>query len=252
MSDAFEPKILAFLCNWCAYAGADLAGVSRFQYPPTIRVIRTMCSGRVDPVYVLEGLKDGFDGVFVFGCHLGDCHYLDGNVYTQKRMRVVEHLLELSGIGRERVHLRWVSAAEGQIFANFVSELSHTISTLGPFDADKHKLRLAAALNTLNSFRLRWIMGMDRQLTERGNAYHETVDEAKYTELVKDVTRVEYEKALIMESLAEGPQSVREISAKSGLEIYTVSRLLIDIERAGQAELKGYDGTTPRFFRPAA
>src|SRR5512135_481918 len=78
MSESFEPKILAFLCNWCSYAGADLAGVSRFQYPPNIRVMRTMCSGRIDPVYIIEGLKNGFDAVVVFGCHIGDCHYLDG------------------------------------------------------------------------------------------------------------------------------------------------------------------------------
>lgn len=252
MSDAFEPKILAFLCNWCSYAGADLAGVSRFQYPPTIRVIRTMCSGRVDPLHIVEGLKSGFDGVFVFGCHIGDCHYLEGNLYTVKRLQIVEQLLELSGIGRDRVHLRWVSAAEGQMFANNVKELSAIVSGLGAFDASEHALKLAAMEGALNSQRLRWLMGMDRQLTERENVYHNKVDEQKYAALLKSVTQEEFQKALILEVLRDGPQSVREISGKSGIGVYVVSQLLSDIERAGKIEFHGYEGTTPKFIRLAA
>lgn len=252
MSDAYEPKILAFLCNWCSYAGADLAGVSRFQYPPTIRVIRTMCSGRVDPLHVIEGLKDGFDGVFVFGCHIGDCHYLEGNFYTMKRMEIVRHLLEFSGIGQDRVHLRWVSAAEGQEFARSVAELSELTGGFGPFDREKHKLPLAAVAGAFETPRLRWLLGMERQLTEKENVYHDKVDEKKYKELLKAAAVEEYRKAQILESLRDGPQSVREIAGRCGIPVYTVSQLLNDIERAGQAEFYGYDGTTPKFIRLAA
>ncbi len=252
MSEAFEPRILAFLCNWCSYAGADLAGVSRFQYPPTIRVIRTMCSGRVDPLHVVEGLKSGFDGVFVFGCHIGDCHYLEGNVYTAKRMQMVEELLELSGIGRRRLHLRWVSAAEGQLFADFVTELSGVIQDLGPFSPVEKKLHLAAVEGALASARLRWLMGMDRQITEKENVYHKKLDESCFKQLLQVAAGEEYQKALILEVLRDGPQSVREIAGKSGLPVYTVSQRLSDVENSGQVEFCGYEGTTPKFMRLAA
>jgi len=167
-------------------------------------------------------------------------------------MKVVEQLLDLSGIGRGRMALRWVSAAEGQIFADFVKELSGVMTEMGPFDAEQNKFRLAAVEGALNSQRLRWLLGMDRQLTERGNVYGDRLDEAQYKQLLNVVTEEEYQKALIMEALREGPLSVRQIAAKSALPVYTVSKLLGDIEKAGLAELNGYEGTTPRFIRLAA
>lgn len=247
MTKTFEPKILAFLCNWCSYAGADLAGVSRFQYPSTIRVMRTMCSGRVDPTYILEGLENGFDSVFVFGCHIGDCHYIDGNVYTAKRMNLVKEVLHMAGIGKDRLHLRWVSAAEGQLFADSVKELSELTAELGPIDPEAAQLSLAAARRTFESPRLRWLLGMDRQLTERENVYHEKVDPAAYDQLLKEAAKEELEKALILETLKDGSLSVRSIASKSGLPVYTVSQRLSDIERAGQVDLDRYEGTTPLF-----
>jgi F420-non-reducing hydrogenase iron-sulfur subunit len=128
----FEPKILAFLCNWCSYAGADLAGVSRFQYPPSIRVIRVMCSARVDPMYVMKALLNGIDGVFIGGCHPGECHYLRGNYYTRRRAAMLGKLLEVLGLEPERLRLKWVSASEGTIFAEAVKDFTQTIRSLGP------------------------------------------------------------------------------------------------------------------------
>lgn len=247
MSEPFEPRILAFLCNWCSYAGADLAGVSRYQYPPTIRIMRTMCSGRVDPLYLLEGLKNGFDAVFVFGCHIGDCHYLDGNLYTMRRVAMVRDLMDYSGIGSERVQLRWVSAAEGQQFAQFVTELTEQIQALGPFRLEDHGMALNALDGAFNSQRLRWVLGMERQLTELGNVYGGRIDEEKYHDMLRQVARTEYDKALILDALKTGPLSVRGISGKSGLPVYTVSQLLSDMERAGQTEFHQYEGTTPTF-----
>lgn len=248
MSDR-EPKIIAFLCNWCSYAGADLAGVSRFQYAPTVRALRTMCSGRVDPLHIMEGLESGFDGVFVYGCHIGDCHYLMGNFYTAKRVEVVRELLDLSGIGRERVQLRWVSAAEGKEFAGSVTELSDVVRGLGPLDKEKCKLQLPAVVETLGSAKLRWLLGMERHLTEVGNVYDEKVDKQQYDELLKAATTEEYQKALILEALRDGPQSVREIAARSGLPVYRTSLLLGAVEKAGKVDLQGYDGATPKFVR---
>lgn len=129
----FEPKIVGFLCNWCAYAGADLAGVSRIQYPPNIRIIRVMCSGRVDPIFILEAFKDGADGVLVAGCHLpSDCHYINGNYRAQARVTLLKRVLEDFGIDPERLRLEWVSASEGDRFATIVRDMVDQLKRLGP------------------------------------------------------------------------------------------------------------------------
>ena len=128
----FEPHILAFLCNWCTYTGADLAGTSRLQYPPNVRVIRTMCSGAVDPVYVLKPLLDGADGVFIGGCHPGDCHYQTGNYKTRRRYVALQEILKAVGVDDQRVWLRWISASEGQKFAETMTEMVVAIKELGP------------------------------------------------------------------------------------------------------------------------
>jgi F420-non-reducing hydrogenase iron-sulfur subunit len=131
--EEFEPKIVGFLCNWCSYAGADLAGVSRIQYPPNIRIIRVMCSGRVDPAFVLEAFKDGADGVLVAGCHLpSDCHYLSGNFKAQRRILLLKKVLEQFGIEPERLRLEWVSASEGDKFATVIRDMTEQIKKLGP------------------------------------------------------------------------------------------------------------------------
>jgi len=129
----FEPKIVGFLCNWCAYAGADLAGVSRIQYPPNIRIIRVMCSGRVDPLFILEAFKDGADGVLVAGCHLpSDCHYINGNYKAKARVMLLKKVLEDFGIEPERLRLEWVSASEGDRFASVVRDMVEQLKKLGP------------------------------------------------------------------------------------------------------------------------
>ncbi len=128
----FEPRIIAFLCNWCTYTGADLAGTSRLQYPPNIRVIRTMCSGAVDPVYVLKPLLDGADGILIGGCHPGDCHYQTGNYKTRRRYVALQEILKTAGFDQRRVWLQWISASEGQKFAETVTQMVNAIKELGP------------------------------------------------------------------------------------------------------------------------
>ena len=129
---AWEPNIVAFCCNWCSYAGADLAGVSRYQYPPNVRVIRVMCSGRIEPQFILRALELGADGVLICGCHIGDCHYIAGNEQAEKRMKMTAELLDVLGIGRERMRLEWISASEGDKFAKVMSEFTESIRKLGP------------------------------------------------------------------------------------------------------------------------
>ena len=131
--NGFEPKIIGFLCNWCAYAGADLAGVSRIQYPPNIRIIRVMCSGRMDPAFVLEAFKDGADGVLVAGCHLpSDCHYISGNFKALRRITLLKRVLEDFGIEPQRLRLEWISASEGDKFAAVVRDMVAEVKKLGP------------------------------------------------------------------------------------------------------------------------
>jgi F420-non-reducing hydrogenase iron-sulfur subunit len=128
----FEPNIIGFLCNWCSYAGADLAGTSRMKYPANIKTIRVMCSGRVDPVYILEALKKGADGVLVAGCHPGDCHYQSGNYKANRRMKLLKTMLVELGLEPERVRFEYVSASEGKKYADLISEMTEEIKRLGP------------------------------------------------------------------------------------------------------------------------
>jgi len=132
MKNEFEPNIIGFLCNWCSYAGADLAGTSRIKYPANIKSIRVMCSGRVDPVFILEALKKGADGVLIAGCHPGDCHYQSGNYKTNRRIKLLKKLLNDLGIEKQRVRFEYISASEGQKFAEVVKDFVNELKELGP------------------------------------------------------------------------------------------------------------------------
>lgn len=128
----WQPKIIGFLCNWCSYTGADLAGTSRLQYPPNIRIIKVMCSGRVNPQFVLKALQEGADGVLVSGCHPGDCHYIEGNYHAKRKLSLLRGLMEFVGVEAERFQVSWVSASEGQKFSEVVTKFTKRIKELGP------------------------------------------------------------------------------------------------------------------------
>lgn len=132
VTTSFEPKIIGFLCNWCSYEGADAAGRARKAYPANLRVVRVMCSGRVDPQFILEAFKEGADGVMILGCHPGDCHYKEGNVQTLKRYHVLKRVLSTLGIEEDRLRLDWISAGEGDKFVQVVSEMTERMRQLGP------------------------------------------------------------------------------------------------------------------------
>jgi F420-non-reducing hydrogenase iron-sulfur subunit len=135
MSDpAFQPRIVAFFCNWCTYTAADLAGVSRLKYAPNIRVIRLMCSGRVDPQFILDALSRGADGVLLGGCHIGDCHYVEGNYKTLRRFQMLRRVLDTMGIEPARVRLEWISASEGEKVKTVINEMVQQLQALGPLD----------------------------------------------------------------------------------------------------------------------
>ncbi len=139
MSEKFEPNIVAFLCNWCSYAGADLAGTGRMHYPANIHVIRVMCSGRVNPLYVVNALQQGADGVLISGCHSGDCHYMEGNLYTRRRLGLLKALLSFIGVDPRRFQVSWVSASEGEKWKEIVQKMVDEVREAGPFDEFRRK-----------------------------------------------------------------------------------------------------------------
>jgi F420-non-reducing hydrogenase iron-sulfur subunit len=128
----WEPKIVGFLCNWCSYRGADLAGTARIKYAPNVRVIRVMCSARIEPAFILKAFESGADGVLVLGCHPGDCHYQEGNYKTMRRMPLLKKMLAQMGIEDDRLKLDWVSASEGEKFASVVNDITEKVRALGP------------------------------------------------------------------------------------------------------------------------
>lgn len=130
--EKWEPEIVGFLCNWCSYAGADLAGTSRTEYPPHVKIVRVPCSGRVNPLFVLKCLTNGADGVLISGCHIGDCHYSEGNYYARRRFNVLKKFLDYMGIDPRRFQMSWVSASEGQKWAEVVTKLVDEIKQAGP------------------------------------------------------------------------------------------------------------------------
>lgn len=151
MSDTFEPKIVGFLCNWCSYRAADLAGISRARHAPNVRIIRTMCSGRVDPAFVFKALAMGADGVMIAGCHPGECHYIEQNYKTIRRYAMLKHALRQFGVEEDRVRLIWASAAEGQQLADAINKFVADVKKLGPLkwpgnwqDAQDHMAALEA------------------------------------------------------------------------------------------------------------
>ena len=136
MPKQFEPRIVGFLCNWCSYSGADQAGTSRLKYPPNIDIIRVMCSGRVDPQFVLKAFQKGADGVLICGCHPGDCHYAEGNYKAARRIPLLKKMLSQMGIEEGRLRLEWVSASEGERFATVVNEMTEQVRKLGPYNGN--------------------------------------------------------------------------------------------------------------------
>ena len=244
----FEPKLLGFLCNWCAYAGADLAGVSRHQYPPNMRVIRVMCSGRVDPLLVLKSFKQGIDGVAVLGCHPGDCHYQTGNYEAENKMKMTKHVLEKIGVEPERLYLDWVSAAEGKRFSEVITGFTAKIKELGPIARHKDfKDRIEIGEGIVESVRIRWLVGKQRELLEQGNVYNEKLDEDEFKDIIWRNIAAEYDKQRIFSVIKKEPQTVSKISKELNIPKYDVSKYLTNMENTVLVTLFDFKGNSPRY-----
>lgn len=248
---SFEPKILSFLCNWCAYAGADLAGISRFQYPPNTRVIRVMCSGRVDPAFIPKAFLAGYDGVMVLGCHPGDCHYLTGNVQAERKMKLTQKLLDMAGVESERLLLDWVSAGEGERFSQVVRQFIEKIRAIGPFPLDQEmKGKVRAVQASLEGEKIRWIVGKGPELLEKENVYHEKLSQERLEEIIEGTIREELNKNRILALIESKSLPAKEISQRLNLNLNETLTYLISLVGEGKI---GFDpseeGKIPKYIR---
>jgi F420-non-reducing hydrogenase iron-sulfur subunit len=254
-STAFEPKIVGFLCNWCSYAGADLAGVSRFQYPPNLRVIRVMCSGRVDPPLVVRAFSRGADGVMILGCHPGDCHYATGNYYARNRAQVLAQLFASVGLDAGRFMLDWVSAGEGERFATLVNRFTDQVRALGLLGAelasgverDELPLRLNAAARVLGGERVRWLVGRKQELLAKGDVYGRAVSEATLDQVLESSVSDEYLRNRLLLLTADRPLSVIEMAGAVGMPPRQILPHVMALEQRGLMTMVRIDGHSPTY-----
>jgi len=251
---SFKPRILGFLCNWCSYAGADLAGVSRIQYPPNIRVIRVMCSGRVDPKFIFEALRLGIDGVIVMGCHPGDCHYLEGNYEAEKKFQMVLKFLNFIGF-ENRVRLEWVSASEGTRYGEVVREFTAQITEAGPSplsgeNPDKDLLDKIMAIEEASaSERMRSLVGRQRKITEEENVYGEVISEQRFDNIFSLAVKDEYERYRILLALEKESKSVKDLAVNLNLEPSKVLEHMLILKTRSQVDFQEIIVNTPIFMR---
>ena len=235
----FQPRIVGFLCNWCCYGGADLCGVSRFQYPPYIRVIRVMCSGRVDPAFVLRAFSNGTDGVFIGGCHINDCHYnTEGNYDAFGMVQMLKKVLKHIGINPERLRLEWVSAGEGIRFAEIMNEYGKQIKGLGPLGGDQGlgesalKARIEAASRLMPYMKL--VERERLRLPDRTEqACHEYFSSEEFNSLFKEVILDKLSLNEILALLSDQPLSTGQIAGALGMSSSEVSRHMNTSSRHG-------------------
>jgi NADH-quinone oxidoreductase subunit E len=250
----FEPKLVGFLCNWCSYAGADLAGVSRFQYPPNIRIIRVMCSGRIDPYIVLEAFAQGIDGVFIGGCHPGDCHYLEGNYQAERKIKMTRQLVKIAGLSPKRLRMEWVAASEGERFAKLMREFPKQIKELGPspLSDESPDPKLVANINAAKlaalDFRLRAIVAKEWKIVEQGNVYEETKPQEEWDEFMEDAISSEFERKRILGLISENSLSVKELASEIVLPTDRILDHIIYLRRRNQLALDKIDGLTPKYI----
>jgi F420-non-reducing hydrogenase iron-sulfur subunit len=244
---------VAFLCNWCSYAGADMAGVSRYQYPTNIRIIRVMCSARVDAVALLRGFLYRADGMFVSGCHPGDCHYISGNYHAERKIKMTRNLLEHVGVDTKRLFLEWVSAAEGQRFADLVAGFVKTLKELGPL-GEKEQMtpeelveRLSAAIEAASTDRLRWLVGREYDLVTKSNTYGKQLPQEFFDSVMEDAIGQEYLKARIAHSLKSGPMSAKQLALRVGAPPERILMNLMEMRMKGRLTASGVDGRSPMY-----
>lgn len=239
MATEHKPKMIGIICNWCCYGGADLCGVSRFQYPPHIRLVRVMCSARVDLLHILRAFANGQDGVFIGGCHLCDCHYVtNGNFNAFSMVQVCRRILGHIGVRPERLRLEWVSAGEGIRFANFMNEFSAELEKMGPIgeaegmSREDLSLKLEAVKNLVPYIKL--VLTQKMLVPVRTEeAYHAFFTSREFDRLFEEILLGKLETSQILLLLRDGPLSTGQISGRLGLTPSQVSKHMVQASRQG-------------------
>ncbi|MBA3018425.1 MAG: hydrogenase iron-sulfur subunit [Proteobacteria bacterium] len=239
-SDKFEPRIMGFLCNWCCYTAADSAGVARYQYPPNIRVIRVMCSGRVDPVFIFEAFSCGADGVFVGGCHLGECHYQLGNYDVMLATALTKKIMTKIGISPERLLLEWASAAEGSRYVQMITEFTNNLKSLGPLgttdkvDMDVLKVKLSAARHSVEDMKLRTGLGnLTKGFRKEGDYSAQTIEDKIDQKIAKSIDSAIGKQETLLWIQQEGPISLDVLTKKVGQPTADVEKYVSAFSKKG-------------------
>ncbi len=224
------PRTITFCCNWCAYPGADLAGISHFKYPENTRVIRVMCSGRVDPVLVLEAFISGVDGVMVMGCHPGECHYEHGNFEAERRIKLLQYLFTKYGLSAERLRIEWIAASEGRKFAEATADFVEMVRKIGRVQ-ERVKAVLEVMKDTFYGERLRLALGAANRALTSG------ADGEKYEETLKKIADEEMNKYRVLQTLRkEGKLCARVVAEKLGLSLRETFNHFLDLKQEGFIE----------------
>jgi NADPH-dependent glutamate synthase beta subunit-like oxidoreductase/coenzyme F420-reducing hydrogenase delta subunit len=230
-----EDKILGFACHWCALGAVDNAGMSRFEYPPNIHLIRVMCAGRVDPKFILHAFSRGANGVLVAGCEMPTCHYISGNYYTQKKVQITKKLLELSGINQERLRLEWLSAAQGPKLARIVKEFNDQLISFGPVKNDGFSdLGLEAAIASATSQRLRILSTKITDFETKGNMYNEMFTHHEVQRLVDEIVYDEFITHEIILSLVQTAKSVITLADELEVTPPKILKCILDLNQSGR------------------
>ncbi len=244
-----EDKIVAFACHWCALGAVDNAGMSRFEYPPNVRIIRVMCAGRVDPQFILHAFQRGAAGVLVAGCEIPTCHYISGNHYASKKVQVTKKLLDLAGINPNRLRLEWLSAAQGPKFAKIITELTEHLTALGPLANDNFsELDLSAAFASVSNYRLKILATKLTDFEQTGNKYHELFSAHELERLTNDIVYDEFVANKILRSLKDSSKSVKVLSDELELKPSKALKCILDLKQSRRIKFDKITGTSPSYI----
>jgi len=247
----FKPKIVAFCCNWGAYQAADLAGISGIQYKPDVRIIRVMCSGRIDPVIIAEAFSKGADGVFCGTCLADECRNITGNVQTESKVYVTSLVLERAGILPRRLTLKMISPADSKYFVNHISEFINEITSLGKIGKgenlkeDEFVLKMEAVTNVLYGKKIRWLAGKRSDFKNKGNFYREVFTSHELDRMFKEVVMDEYDSQEMLLRVKQAPLTVKDLSQKMNLPSHRVLRQMANMRKMGLVDIAGVIDGSP-------
>ena len=249
----YRPKIIGFFCNWSLPTEVDTTSTSRVHGYPKIRIVRVMCVGRIDPAVVLETFAKGADGVLVIGCHPPDCHYIEGNLQAERKIKMLKKLISLTGLEPERLRLDWAYASEIERFAKIIDDFRSQVTALGPSPLAGERpdtnllLNINAARAAAEDFRLRVLVGRERELTEKENMYGEKISQGEFDVLLHDIIEAEFIRHKIHLLTKERPMSVKEIAAITNMNPALVLRHIVNMRRNGMMTLDRVERTTPLY-----